>query len=201
MENFNFCFKGDSNYVHGSDIYNSITKYLKANHRTPIGPIELSMHRLMAHNMVGEILGAEKSLPSPTPPVICRFTVDEMQKTFYLTETDKGVDCRQEYDEEMITKRSRLSADQHCIAVHNKTSYSPIEVVVALNLKLMKTVFAGEKGKWLFTKLFLRGALPEASDATFAITFSGGHSHRLTCSKIEIDGAYCGEIFFSLLKG
>src|SRR4030042_2465141 len=201
MENFNFCFKGDRTYVHGSDIYNSITKYLKANNTAPIGPIELSIHRLMTHNMVGQILGAEQSLPPPSPPVIYRFTVGGSQKILYLAETDKGVDCRYEYDEESITKPSQVSADQNCITVHNKTPYSPIEVIVALNKKLVQTVFAGEKGKWLFTKLLLKGPLPEVSDAAFAITFSGGHSHRLTRSKVAIDGAYCGEIFFSMVKG
>ena len=201
MENFDFCFKGDSTYVHGSDIYNSITKYLKSNDMGPTGPIALSMHRLMIHNMVGEMLGAEQCLPSPSPPVVYRFIVAGMQKIFFLFETGKRVDCRCEYDEESITRPSQISVDQNGITVHNKTPNSPIEVIVALNLKLMKTVFASEKGKWLFTKLVIERPLPEVSDAAFAVTFSGGHSHRLACSKIAIDDAYFGEIFFSLVKG
>jgi hypothetical protein len=201
MENFNFCFKGDRTYVHGSDIYNSITKYLKANNTAPIGPVELSIHRLMTHNMVGEIMGAEQSLLSLSPPVIYRFTVEGVPKTFFLSETDKRVDCRYEYDEESITRPSQVSADQNYITVHNKTPYSSIEVIIALNKKLVQAVFAGEKGKWLFTKLLLKGPLPEVSDAIFTVTFSGGLSHRLTRSKVAIDGAYCGEIFFTLVKG
>lgn len=200
MDNFNFCFKAERTYVHGSDIYNSILRYLKPKYGATISSIELSIHTLSTHNMMGEILDSgQPTFPVP-PAVVFKFDVAGASKTLYLVETDKNVDCRYEYDEESIVQPSQISSDQSRITVRNETPYTPIEVVIALNKKLMQIVHADEKGKWLFTRLALKQPLPDHTDETFTLSLAGGHSYRLTRSTIAIAGKSYGQIFFSMVK-
>jgi hypothetical protein len=201
MDNFKFCFKGNRTYIHGSDIYNAIAKYLKAKYGYAITNIELSMHKLASHNMIGEVLDVGQPILSVSPAVICRFDIAEKTKTLYLIETDMSIDCRYEFAEESIIRNSHILQRQKSITLMNQTPYSSIEIIIALNKKLMQYLFAGEKGNWLFTRLTLKQLLPVSSDAMFTVAFKQNLSYRLTCSTIAIGKEHYGEIFFSLGKG
>ncbi len=201
MDNFNFCFKGNRTYVQGGDIYNAIAKYLKASYGDAITHIEVLMHKLASHNMIGEVLDAGQPILSVSPTMICRFDIEGKTKTLYLIETDTKVDCRYEFNEESIIRNSHILLDQKSITLLNETPYSPIEVVIALNKRLMQTLFDSEKGKWLVTRITLKRFLPESSDAAFTIALKQNLSYRLTYSTIMIGKEYYGGIYFSLVKG
>ncbi len=200
MDNFSFCYKGDRDYVHGSDIYNSVTKYLEEKYSTGIGRSDLSIHRLSIHNMVGQVLENSGQAVPTESSVVFQFEVSGRVLALFMLETDAVVQCRYEYDEDSVTQLSRVEHDHHSISVRNQTPYTPIEIIIALNKKLMQTVFAAENGKWLFTRLSLKRRLPTNSDRLFVITHLGGHGPRLTRSSIDLDGVDYGEIYFSMRR-
>ncbi len=199
MDNFSFCYKGDRDYVHGSDIYNSIIRYLEQRYETFGGRSVLSIHKLSTHNMIGEIL-EDPGQGVPNASVVFQFETSGDARTLFMLETDALIHCRYEYDEDSITQSTRMEHDPRSISVRNQTRYTPIEIIIALNKKLMQRAFAVEKGKWLFTRLSLDRPLPQSSDSVFAITHLGGHGPRLTRSLINIDGMDYGEIYFSLRR-
>jgi hypothetical protein len=201
MDSFDYCFKGDRNYVHGSDIYNSIEAYVRKSFKSPVTDFDFAIHHVSYSNMSFKVLDHEPVQPQSTPAVVCKFRSEEEQKLLFLFDSDKKVECRYAYDEDSIVRSSRIDLGTKNIFVKNTTVYTPVEVVIALNKLLMQNIFKGEKGKWFFTRLMLKRMLPESSSAEFLITMTKNLSYRLTSSTIKIGDEYYGDIFFSLIKG
>jgi len=202
MTDFNFCFKGNRTYVHGSDMFNSVNKYLRSNFGQAFSHVDfMSINHQTSNNLKGEILNADQHDPSRQYITICKFSLSGEKKVLCLYERGAAVKCRYEYDEESVVKNGQISLEQKTITLNNETSYSPIEVIIALNKKLVQNLFSAERGKWLFTKLLLKRALPTSSLGLYSLVFKQNLGSRLTSSSIGIADKNYGDIYFSLTKG
>jgi hypothetical protein len=202
MANFNFCFKGDRTYVQGGDIYNSVDGFLKSRFGKAYSYIDFfSLNRLTSRNLTGNVTGIGESESSAQSVVSCRFSIASENKSLYLLETEHHVNCRYEYDEESVISNHVISTEQQRIDMQNEGAYSPIEIIIALNKRLLQKLFASERGKWLFTRLMLNRSLPETPATCFSIVLKQNLGCRLTSSLITIDDERYGDIYFSLVRG
>lgn len=201
MGNFDFRFKGDRNYVHGTDIYNAIARYLQTRYGRELSHINLSFHTVMTHQLEGEVVETEQPDFAVQPAVICKFAAAGSGKTLALRESERTLQGRYAYDEESIARAGRISEDGQAITLVNETPYSSVEVTVAINKRLMQTIFAHEAGKWWFSRLILSKLLPEDATTTFMVRLKRHLGPRLTCSTIMVGGEPYGEVYFSMVKG
>lgn len=201
MDMFEYCFRGERNYVHGTDIYDSISMYLERQYSiAAVGRLDLWFHRMSSHQMEGYILAKNEPLP-PRPCVVCKFEIGATVETLYLLETELPIRCRLPYEEERIVERLKLFEDKKEIQLDESLPFSLIQIIVPLNKVLLQNLFHGVEGKWVFSRLKLDRPLPASFNSDVIVSFDRGLGVHLTRSRINIDSNYYGEIFFSLVQG
>lgn len=196
-----FCFKGKRSYITGADIYNVATRVLSEHIGAELSSIDLLLTQLTAVNLVGMLYPAP---PYPSSKgAVARLGFEAGGFSFLLTlyETDKPVDCRLPFNEEEILIGAVLNNEQRSITLLNETEYTGIEIVVALNKQLLRSVFPEEPRKWLFTRLVLDNQFPAATGNEFHLRVTQALGTRLVRSEINIDGARAGQVFFSVEDG
>ena len=68
-----FCFKGDRTYVHGTDLYTAITKFLAQNGMTELSAIDMTIHQICRTNLSGEWVVASQNQTAPKAAAVFRF--------------------------------------------------------------------------------------------------------------------------------
>lgn len=188
-------FKGDRNYLHGTDIINETLSWLSSQ-KGELKDIDIAFHRLASR----QLMVMEGVVPEGVEPVaVCSFTSSGERERVYLVETDLAVTGRYPYPEDEIVAAMQLDLAGRRGVLSGETAYSDIEVWVAMTKALHYKVFPQLQGKWLF----VRGRFPQfarhsmAGERTLAIVSS--FNDKLTRSEALLDGVKVGEIFFSIV--
>lgn len=188
-------YKGERDYLHGSDIFNETLTWL-GSQKEEIKDIDFAFHRLAAYQLKA-VLGG---LPEGAEPVaVCTFTSSGAREKIHLVETDQAVTDRYPFPEDEIVSLMEIDLAGRKGVLHGEMAYSDIEVWVAMTKALHYKVFPQLKGKWLF----VRGRFPEyvrhspAKERTLAIAAS--FNGKLTRSEAILDGVKVGEIHFSIV--
>ena len=181
----NFCFKGDRDYVHGTDMFNSIVKNLD----TSLKRIDFMIYKRTNKNLLLKDKLNNKDL------IIFKFLNNG--KIYYGIETDDIVDCRYSFKEEEILEKTELKKRKVAL-LHYNDKYSFIENIVVANKYLLNEIFPNIKGKWYFTRLQLEYYPIKAK--TLNLEFINHLNLRLTKTKISDDKKTLGYIYFSLVE-
>lgn len=191
---FELKFKGGREYLHGTDIFNETLAWLGSQGKE-IRDIDFAFHRLATHQieaMLGDSEGIE-------PAAVCSFTSNGVRERVSLVETDQVVAERYPYPEDEIVREMEFDIGDRLGVLRGTTTYSDIEVWVAMTKALHYKVFPQFKGKWLF----VRGRFPhyachsEAQERT--LTIAALFNDKLTRSEALLDGVKVGEIYFSII--
>lgn len=191
----NFKFKGDRNYVHGTDIYTHVLQHLSK--EFTISNIDLSFHKVVKNNLIAELitLGSTSSHKA-NPASIFKFGDPTETYIIRLFETNSGVTENYEYDEEDVIKASIFNEDEKSILLNSPSSYTNIEKVVALNKRLLQNLLT-DPGKWLFTKITVDKDLNRQQPEIITLKLVKNIGSKITKSLILFDGEEQGYIYFS----
>lgn len=197
-ETLELCFKGDRDYLHGTDMYNSVVDAVHRCGVTIIGH-RMAIHAIARNQCRLSIAAAGEPVTRPDKLVAdFSFDVAAGMVAGFLTESADKVECRYPYDEERICALCSTRGGR--IRINGATGYSPIEVIVAMTKHLHHVALKERAAKWAFTKLELSRALC-ADDATrIQLELVHNFNNRLTKSRIESGGAPLGHIYFSLWR-
>lgn len=193
--NLDFCFKGNRNYIHGTDIYNNVSQYLD-NNEIQISTIDLSFHGVAKTNL-------KISDSRPFDDSFVKFVFKYTDKTeskivLYGIENDKKVECRYEYPEDDICSLSELNLEKQEVTLKKDSSFTFIENTVAINKYLLDNIFSDVKGKWYFTRLQIR-QIPKNTIYPLKLVFKANFNFKLTKTEILINDESIGFIYFSLV--
>jgi len=198
IKQIKFQFKGARNYVHGTDMFNTmIAAYAD---EKSLSNIRFSVHGFV-HKLHCQLYAADtKEALNSVPDVRarCQFDKNGSTKWLVLTENDgdTALDERYEYDEDRVISLCSMETDS--IILTQKSPFSFIETIVAMNKQLHQQLFPEVIGKWVFTQIDLETDLSDREN--LALRFMHNMNYRLTKSDILVNGTKVGNLFFSLVK-
>lgn len=190
----NFEFKGDRDYIHGTDLFNE----LASRYGYKISAISFTVHDFVTNPCCLLYESKTKSEIDVLEGIKARasFDLDGEKRYIGLVEGPPENGARYDYDESLITKATVIDGDT--IRLTSESPYSFIETIVAMNKHYLQNRFEDVAGKWIFTRL----ELDHVQDARneLSIVFRHNMNFRLTKSDVLINDKKVGEIYFSLLR-
>jgi len=192
-KDFEFCFKGARDYVHGTDIYTAITKSFS---QDIDGGIDLSFHGIARKNLTMSDLKPEDE--ALIKSVVKYRAKDGSKKVFYGVENAESIFCNYAYEEEKITQASSIDLEKKSIVLEKQSEFSFIEEIVAMNKELLLTLFPDQKGKWYFTRLQIASSV-EKTLYPLELEFRSNFQFKLTKTEIFMNKKSLGYIYFSLI--
>lgn len=192
-----FCFKGSRTYVHGTDIYNQLVAYLQDKNETILS-LDLSFHGIAKNNL---ILSNKKPDDETSLKFAFKYMdINNKKQILYGSKSNKTIDCRYEYNEDMICKVSMLDIKKQTVELNEDTGYSFIENIVALNKYLLENLFPDVQGKWYFTRLQLKENMNEYNTiSSTRLIFKSNFNFKLIKTEIFVNNKTLGFIYFSLV--
>ena len=185
-----FCFKGERNYVQGPDIFNKIIVFFEAYSPTNI---DIKFNGIVSKNL--ELIDGFKI---DDAKVNISLTLQGEAKNFQLIESEEEISCRYAYDESLIIGKTNLTLIKQAISLGQATEFTFCENIVAMNKKLLETIYPDENGKWYFTRLELNN--PVEDNALITIKLIKNFKFRLTKSDIYIKDECVGSVYFTMVR-
>ncbi len=185
-----FCFKGSRNYLHSTDVFNTMLSLFGKD----IGNIDFSFYRITDKNIL-----LTDIKPSSNESLVFTFSFQRNKEkfTYYGLETKTPIDCRYPYDEDAIVANALLDHTQKCAILNSSTKYSFIEHLVALTKVMHLNFLPPNKGKWFFARLQLL-EVPE-NFLPLKVCLKQKLGLKLTRSSVFVDDKLLGSIYFSLV--
>ena len=188
-------YRGTRNYLHGTDMYNAIMENMGL-----VVPqhlydwIKIVIHDF-AHNQCDMLysLGKERC-PRPENGRVEFYLSDNVSG--WLRETDRLVVTRRPYPEDEIVAKSWIDGHTIYSDPNMASSFSPIEILVALN-KRLHLVVRSSSCRWAFTRLDLQRPLQDEDSESLRVELLQSLGNRLTKSSVRIGNDLLGHIFFS----
>lgn len=200
----NFKFKGNRNYIHGTDMYNLIIEQLIEKCFISFdSKFKISIHQF-ARNQCDLIFSKESDSSFFIPEnQIAEFEIlhNEHKIIGYLTEVDRVIDCRIPFNEDIIENLSTI--DNFTITMKDDISgfgYSPIEITVLMAKKLHYNNYPLSEGKWIFVKLDLTRLFKNNDSDKIKINMIHNFKNQLTKSEIYVENFLIGYIYFSVKR-
>lgn len=189
-KNFKFKFKGDRNYVHGSDIVNELLKNFKDQ---DLQSIDIRFNGITTSNML--LLPNDEDGEAK---VNISWIEDGRDSQYKLVETGDQVQERYQYNEKLISDNACLDLETKSAQLKVKTPYTFCENLIATNKFLLQSLYPEEVGKWYFTRIELDRIISD--EEAFKIILVKKLGFRLTKSEIYISNEKVGNIYFSMVK-
>jgi hypothetical protein len=189
--NLDLTYKGDRNYLHGTDIIFELFETIGVVESAVFQFHKVAVHQLKACYIDESDLTLFRAM-SETCAIVFFVTPSKEKKIIVLIEDEeRRVSNRTQYNE--------LEAVECCTIVNNiatqqnNNCFTFFEQVVALNKKLLNEIFG--KKEWLFTRLDLKGHPINIDDISIDfIREVGGSMYK---SNILSNNIVLGCIFFS----
>lgn len=186
-----FRFKGGRTYIHGTDLFQSITQFMDAEKS---GYLKEVSFRLFGDRQCAILFTTPESAESR---VICqgrwhdRMTGSDVR--FWVVEQGAPVSDHYEFDEDSLCSGAELSENTSLRSFNSE--FSMIENIVALTKKLHNEKLSLTKGKWVFGQIILNERLPESSEQIQIENYQN-IKDRFSRNRIVLDGHLVGEIRF-----
>lgn len=183
--------KGSRNYIHGTDIYNSVSKILCEKNsgficeiffkKSSIKKIYLSLDRPQSEALV-VAKGRWKHESG-------------FEQGFWVIESLLNISDRYPFDEDIIRQRCRIEGPK--LYLKGNTGFSPIENVVACTKFLNTSLYSPSDKQWIFGRLTQDVSFPAKADR-LTISVTRSVTGKFSRSRIEMDNCFIGEITFLL---
>lgn len=150
--NLDLTYKGDRNYLHGTDIIFELFKTIEVAESVVFQFHKLIVHPLKARYISESDLTLFRAM-SEMCAIVFFVTPSKEKKIIVLIENEElSVPGRTQYNELEVVKNCTIV--NHSAAQQNNNYFTFFEQVVALNKKLLNEIFG--KKEWLFTRLDLK---------------------------------------------
>lgn len=186
-------FKGDRNYLHGTDFYRAIENSVE---KFNDGWLQKISFKKLCRNQC--TITFKK--PVPSEQIIGSGIWQSQDNTslkFWIIETSYPVENRTCFTEENIFKDSTINNKK--IQINKENKYSVIENIVALTKKLNNQLSPDIEGKWLFGQIDLLNKLPDRY-SYIEIVRNSERKNSFSRNKIIIDNTIYGELRFIVGK-
>lgn len=192
-------FKGDRDYVQGPDMLDGLCALLttQAGHTDPRS-LQFSVPRMTRQSLSVELLPQTEPVLDPQPVAVLSFLSRETRWRMIAREDGTPITERREYDEGAIAAAAKVDRALTTVRLATQLDYTDIELWTALNKLLLQTCFADRKGKWLFVRCELDRYTRSTPYAHVELQLVSNFHFRLTRTRITVDGAERGSIYFSL---
>lgn len=182
-------YKGSRNYLHGTDIFNSLQDALS---KKEVGHLAKLVFNRFARNQI-EVLMEEQATDNHKLGYAVWKPVSGKEKHLWLYETGVLVNGSYPYEEDAILSNSMIQ--DRVIKLSASNPYSTIENIIALTKKLNYAISPDVQGQWLFGQIDLQLKLPEEWKL-IQINQTVGLANKFSRNRILIDGLLYGEIRF-----
>lgn len=181
-----FQFKGERDYVHGTDIFDVLEDAFEARR---VRILELNFRGFARHQMT--CVFTEPG----TAARVSGIAVDESggRISFWLIEREEQITERYAFGEDAIADGAVVK--NKSIRNELKDGFSVIEHVVALTKRLNYILTPDVQGKWIFGQLRLKRPLPPVARGVEIIQKSM-LAGRFSVQEIILDGENVGRIHF-----
>lgn len=151
-----FSYKGDRNYVHGTDIYKQIIKNLNAIGYDNWQYFELNIKKISEHNLTCYLTDTKQKQAGE----VVNFKLVKEKKEIYgslIENSDKEIVSRYSFDEEEITNHCLIDPEQKTITYNNtQNTETIIEIIISMS-KLYLENAVDNSVKWFYrTTKFLK---------------------------------------------
>ncbi|QBR84513.1 hypothetical protein E3983_09150 [Legionella israelensis] len=185
-----FPFKGNRDYVHGTDMVNTVLSHFAS---PQLQHIKMSVHGLVKNPSC--LLSIYNAVP--TSPGIFRgeFFIEGKPLWIQIIEQKKHPTHYERYDfnEDIITSQCEIQGKQ--IFHQSVSSCSFIDTIVFMKKHLLCQLFPLANVKWLFTGIELQNS--EVNQKNLSIEIIHNFHYKLIKSKIYADNHVLGFIYFS----
>lgn len=188
-------FKGDRDYLHGTDIYNAVLDCIEKINEKPLD-IDFSFHKIARYQLD---LYFNDCAGGGAPVARCTYICKGVRKIISITESTNHVLERYSCDEENFVAGLVLCPDEKKCTLFAPSQGSDIEVWVAMTKMLHNQVYKNNKGKWYFVRAKLNSHKKKTPFSERVVVNIAAIGNKLTRSKLIQDGDDVGEIYFSLL--
>ena len=188
-------FKGDRDYLHGTDMFTSVLSRLQTVTGDKVTDIDFSFHRIVRGAVDLVLSDDSKDLD---PVAVCQYAVAGTKQRAYVVETEEPVLGRYEYPEQEIVDATTIDVERRVCELEGDLPYADIEIWVAMTKALHQDVFADLKGKWLFVRGRFSVYEPKGSGPR-ELSIKANFNNKLTRSEAVRGGQKVGEIYFSIV--
>lgn len=186
-----FCFKGNRTYIQGPDIMAAL---LECFANKELAEIDVKFHGISETNLRfidgDELTDAQVNIS---------LLVDGEEQLFQMIGSGEEIDCRYAYDGDELVSHCKLDLDNQQVHLKEVTGYSFYENFVAMNKRLLQSLYPEERGKWYFTRIEQTKLISD--EALITVKLIKNFNFRLTKSEILLDGEKVGSVYFTMVKG
>ena len=187
-------YKGDREYLHGSDIFDALSGLAEELAGGTGAFIERITFRRFAR------FSCKVLTKPPTDPsqIVSQSKIripGISSIDIWIVETESPITLRRPFDEEQLLANASLGPDGCSVYLPSRTGYSPIEEVIVLTKHLNYAVTPVVNGKWIFGQLDLVEAL-SADYKEMVIRMKSLVKGRFSVNEILTDGRSIGTIRF-----
>lgn len=195
-----FRFKGNRNYVHGTDVYSEVARRIQdIAGNDPVSSFRITFHSRITHHCNLFLCPVAADVVRPDK-VVAEFLVSISSVPMFgsLLPTDQQVTARYTYAESIILNQCEVGENR--VSTDANFEFSSVEVIVAMTRKMHETLYPEVEGKWMLSRLDTQQLLPAFPKLPLTIQLEQNIGNRLTRSKILFGSNTVGNIFFSLAK-
>lgn len=189
-------FKGDRDYLHGTDMYDAILRGLIERSGCDEYAGYLSFHQFAKRQCDMYVSRIADKVVVPEERV-CegRFSGPAGDCSVWLVQTEQPVDRRYPYDEDAICLNAVLR--DNAVRLTGVLTFTPIEIIVALTKYLHNRLFPLPNHRWIFGKLEFTRLLFASDSGNIDVILRTNLHNRITKSEVRIHDQSFGHIFFS----
>lgn len=144
-----FSYKGDRNYVHGTDIYRQIIKCLHAIGYDNWQYLEVNIKKTSRHNMTCFLADARQKQPNE----VVNFKLLKEGKELYgsiIENFDRKIASRYSFDEKDITRYCQIDREQQSITYRNlQNRQEIIDVIISMSKYYLENA-VDHSVKWFY---------------------------------------------------
>jgi hypothetical protein len=196
----NFNFKGNRDYVHGTDIYDTVCTFIKENlHLSNISQIDMTIRKVTRCALYLEIFKNAEVANNDNTVGFFSFNSNGDTYCLALTEAKETITGRRAYDEDRIINQCIIDTINKKISLKAELNFTEIEIYVPMNKALLKALFPDVDGKWYFTRYQRVKLQTDNLSELITIELQHNFNFKLTKSRIAINNEELGFIYFSLV--
>jgi len=192
-----FQYKGSRSYIQGPDIFNVMIAGF------PEGgllALRFSVHGFVLSPSCDLYESFCKEDLNFVSDIRARCQFEHYGKMHYLALAEAPnsslANERYAYDEDQIVSISSHNGEE--IQLNERSPFTFIETVVAMNKYHHQMLFPNASGKWVFTRIDLQHDCHVKEN--IHLVFKNNMSFRLTKSDVLVNGEKVGDIYFSLVQ-
>ncbi len=190
-----FIFKGDRNYVQGTNIYTELIKLFR---KENLGEIKsIRFNKLLKTNAFLEIYSKNDTINKSEAYAEGNFTdINGDRCCFSISPNlDSEIDDRSDFDEDLIF--SQIFVNEKSAFLKKLTGFTFIEEIIAITKYLNNTLCPVKSGKWVFTKLVSFESLPKERNVGNEIKI---FQKQLIAKRFSKNQVYLGPNLIALLE-